>query len=82
MVKLHQDSVPGSKTCVRSGIRLKDRAMAQEVSRRPLTSEARVLVRVSTSGICGVQNGTGTGWSQSSLVSSVSIIALWLSTHV
>jgi hypothetical protein len=33
--------------------------MAQAVSRRPLTAEARVRSRVS--GICGGQNGTGTG---------------------
>jgi hypothetical protein len=38
------------------------RAMAQVVSRRPLTAEARVRVRVSPCGICGGQSGTGTGF--------------------
>jgi hypothetical protein len=35
------------------------RAMAQAVSRRPLTTEARPC------GICGGQSGTGTGFSPS-----------------
>jgi hypothetical protein len=39
-------------------------AMAQAVSRRPLTAEARV----SPCGICGGQNGTGTGLSPSTSV--------------
>jgi hypothetical protein len=34
--------------------------MAQAVSRRPLTAEARVRSRVSPYGICGRQSGTGT----------------------
>jgi hypothetical protein len=37
------------------------RAMAQVVSRRPLTAEARVRARVNPCGICGGQSGTGTG---------------------
>jgi hypothetical protein len=37
--------------------------MAQAVSRRPLTAEARVRPRVSPCGICGGQSGTGTGFS-------------------
>jgi hypothetical protein len=37
-------------------------AMAQAVSRRPLTAEARVRSRVCPSGICGEQSGTGTGF--------------------
>jgi hypothetical protein len=42
------------------------RAMAQVVSRRPLTAEARVRSRVNPRGICGGQSGTGTGFSPSS----------------
>jgi hypothetical protein len=38
------------------------RAMAQAVSRRPLTAEARVRSRVSPCEICGGQSGTGTGF--------------------
>jgi hypothetical protein len=37
------------------------RAMAQAVSRRPLTAEARVRSRFNPCGICGGQSGTGTG---------------------
>jgi hypothetical protein len=51
--------------------------MAQVVSRRPLTAEARV----SPCGICGGQSGTATGLSPSSSVSPVDIIPPWLSTH-
>jgi hypothetical protein len=40
--------------------------MAQVVSRRPLTAEARVRARVNQCGICGGQSGTGTGFSPSS----------------
>jgi hypothetical protein len=40
-------------------------AMAQVVSRRPLTAEARVRTRVNPCGICGGQSGTGTGFSPS-----------------
>jgi hypothetical protein len=39
------------------------RAMAQAVSRRPFTAKARVRSRVGPCGICGGQNGTGTGFS-------------------
>jgi hypothetical protein len=42
--------------------------MAQAVSRRPLTAEARVRVRVSPCEICGGQSGTGTGLSPNSSV--------------
>jgi hypothetical protein len=40
-------------------------AMAQEISRRPLTTEARVGAPVSPCGIYGGQSGTGTGFSPS-----------------
>jgi hypothetical protein len=39
------------------------RTMAQVVSRRPVTAEARVRARVNPCGICGGQSGTGTGFS-------------------
>jgi hypothetical protein len=45
-----------------------DLAMAQVVSRRPLTTEARVRARVNSCVICGGQSGTGTGFSPSSSV--------------
>jgi hypothetical protein len=41
------------------------RAMAQVVSRRPLTADARVRARVNPCGIFGGQCGTGTGFSPS-----------------
>jgi hypothetical protein len=41
------------------------RAMAQAVSPRPLTAEARVQSRVSPCGICGGRSGTRTGFSPS-----------------
>jgi hypothetical protein len=36
--------------------------MAQVVSRRSLTAEARIRARVNPCGICGGQSGTGTGF--------------------
>ena len=42
--------------------------MAQAVSRRPLTADARVRSRVSPCGMCGGQSGTGTGFSPSNYV--------------
>jgi hypothetical protein len=47
-----------------------DRAMAQVVSRRPLTVEAWVRSRVSPCGICGGQSGTGTGFLPSTSILS------------
>jgi hypothetical protein len=42
--------------------------MAQAISRRPLTAEARFRSRVSPCGICGGQSGTETGFSPSTSV--------------
>jgi hypothetical protein len=42
--------------------------MAQAVSRRPPTAEARVLSRVGPCGICGGRSGTGTGFPPSTSV--------------
>jgi hypothetical protein len=43
-------------------------AMAQVVSRRPLTAEAQVRAWVNPCGICDGQSGTGSGFSPSSSV--------------
>jgi hypothetical protein len=42
-------------------INTKGYAMAEAISRRPLTAEARIRSRVSPCVICGGQIGTGTG---------------------
>jgi hypothetical protein len=55
------------------------RAMAQVVSRRPLTAEARVRPRVNADGICGGHSDTGTGFCRVCRFSSVSIISPTLS---
>jgi hypothetical protein len=47
--------------------------VAQAVSRRPVTAEIWVTVRVSPCGICGGQSGTGTGLSSSSSVCPLSV---------
>ena len=49
-------------------------AMAQAVSRRPLTVKARVRSRVSPCGICGGQNGSGTGFPRVLRFSPISFI--------
>jgi hypothetical protein len=53
--------------------------MAQAVSRQPLMVEARFRAQVGPCGICGVQSGTGTGFSLSSAVYPVNIIPSLLS---
>jgi hypothetical protein len=62
----------GIMTCVAG------RAMAQAVSRRSLTTEARVRSRVSPCEICDGQSGTGTGFSPSCQFSPVNFIPLVL----
>jgi hypothetical protein len=47
-------------------VTLKQMAVAQAVSRRPLTAESRDRARVNPRGICGGLSGTGTGFSPSS----------------
>jgi hypothetical protein len=59
-------------------MKAKDRAMAQAVSRRPVTADARVRFRVSPCEICGGQSGTGTGFSPSCRFSPVNFIPLVL----
>jgi hypothetical protein len=53
---------------------LQGRAMAQAVSRRPLTAEAWFRARVSPCGICGGQSVTGTGFCPSSSIFPVNIV--------
>jgi hypothetical protein len=55
--------------------------MAQAVSRRLLTAEARVQFQASQCGFYGGQSGIGTGFSPSTSVSPVSIITPMLRTH-
>jgi hypothetical protein len=52
---------------------VRGRAMAQVVTRRPLTEEARVRARINPYGICGGRSGTGTGISLSFRFSPVNI---------
>jgi hypothetical protein len=59
-------------------IRKAGRAMAQAVSRRLLTAEARICTWVISCGICSGQSDTGTGFSPSSEVSPVRMIPPWL----
>jgi hypothetical protein len=58
--------------------------MAQVVSRRPPTAEARFRAWVNPCGICGGQSGTGTGFSPSSSVFFLSIYhsTVALQTHI
>jgi hypothetical protein len=57
--------------------------MAQVVSRRSLTAEARVRARVNPCEICGGQRGTGTGISPvSSVLPSQYNSTVVLETHI
>jgi hypothetical protein len=57
--------------------------MAQVVSRRLLTAEARVRARFNPCGICGGKSLTGTGFSPSSSVFSCQYqSAVALQTHI
>jgi hypothetical protein len=55
------------------------RAMAQAVSRRPVTVEARVRGRVSPCGISGGRNNIETVFIRVLLFAPVSVIPPWLS---
>jgi hypothetical protein len=55
------------------------RAIAQVISRRPLTAETLVRARVSP---CGGQSGSGTGFPPILSIFPVSIIPPWLSTLI
>jgi hypothetical protein len=70
----------GVEVCVLNDAR--ERAMAQAVSRRPLTAEAQVRALVSTCGICGGQSGTGTDFYSSFSAFSCHCLPPWLSTLV
>jgi hypothetical protein len=54
------------------------RGMAQAVSHRPFTAEARVRSRLSPCEVCGGQSGTGTDFSPICRFSPVNFIPLVL----
>jgi hypothetical protein len=55
--------------------------MAQAISRRPPTAEARVRSRFGPCVICGGQCGTGTGFSMSTLVFPCKFLSTSASLH-
>jgi hypothetical protein len=52
----------GTRANIAANKQVLGRAMAQAVSRWPLTAEVRVRARVNPCGICGGQSGTGPGF--------------------
>jgi hypothetical protein len=66
-LSIHYLRRPDSYSCLKVLTVEAGRAMAQAVSRRPLTAKARVRCRVSPCEICG-QSDTGTGFSPSTSV--------------
>jgi hypothetical protein len=57
---------------------LNSRDIAQAVSRRPLTAEARIRAQVSSCGICDGRSGSDTGFVCEFLVFLVNVILPWL----
>jgi hypothetical protein len=63
----------GARSFLRHWQYVQGRAMAQVLSRRPLTVEARIHALVNPFGICGGQSGSGAGFASSSSVFPLSM---------